>query len=224
MYLIFKNLYKKLNLEYCTVLVVLCSDTITGHPYLKVFEIACKHINKMPVQLNYLVSKQTTVILCLLFLCHCRSSHIPLSSFYQIRPRQWSWQWQWGYMLRCLPALYPPHCWHGENLHPKSLIFLLCVVHKHAVCWARKPCAAHATASGGLPGLWSVSCVFLRRWHHEVPLREAGGLFRNNVSGLWPHGQRQDSTGRAHHHKEADLLTSGQGGIGRHIRSLTVLI
>lgn len=121
------------------------------------------------------------------------------SSRHQVRPWQWARQRQWGHVLRALPALHPPHPGHGQTLHPQGFFILLRLLCKRN-CSHRpwQPRASHATAPGRVSRLRRRPGVFLRRRHHEVPLREAGGLFGNDVSCFRPHGQRQGSAGRVH--------------------------
>lgn len=115
-----------------------------------------------------------------------------LSSRPQVWPRQWARQRQRGHVLRALPALHPPHAGDGQTLHPQDLFIL----HIGRHVWRPwQPRAPHAAAPGRVPGLRRKPGVLLRRRHHAVPLREAGGLFGNDVSGFRAHGQRQGSTG-----------------------------
>lgn len=110
-------------------------------------------------------------------------------------------------MLRALAALHPAHRGYGQALHPQGLLVDLFVRVLGRV--GRRPRAAHAASNGRVPGLRRVSRVFLRRRHHEVPLREAGGLLRNHVPGLRPDGQWQGAARGFHHGQETDLLKGG---------------
>lgn len=84
------------------------------------------------------------------------------SSFLQVRPRQRPRQRQRGRLLRAVPALHPPHCGHGQTLHPQSVFILLHFLsdrtHEQRP-W--KPRAAHAAAPGRVPRLRRLPRVLL---------------------------------------------------------------